>query len=596
MTASRRAGLLVSVVAVASFLVRVFLGTRVHGPWVFSDELGYQRVAFNIAHSGRFALYGKSSFSYSPLYPAALSPIYALVSSPERAYEWVKVVNAALMSAALVPTYAIARYVVGARQASAVVVMAAGAPLMYTAAAGMSESLAYPVFVTTVWLLLRALTAPSVRNDAILLLAIVVAAATRTELVVLLPAALGACGVLGALDGDGHRLRAAFATLVNRHRLLTAGSVAALAAAALPALFGHSPAAAAGRYSQVPGQTHQHLLRPLVVLVYHSAGMVILTGVVPLVGTLVAASAFDRRRASAGTRAFVAVAAMLTGLMLVETALAASAFEAAGDPPFVYERYLFYLVPFFLVGLVAAAGRRDPERPLRLYVKAVIPAAVAVLLIPYRSVMGGAMVAESYSFALLANDRYRPIAGVAAVAAAGVVALGLALAALRGRLWPVTVLALAIFMTLSVAEGRRMEALAGVERATMAGRPLNWVERLHVPGPVVLVAGAHASDNPFALWQTDYYNPSISRLYYTCKRTLSSDFGERRVTNAADGELRAAGTPIAARYAVVPSGRGVLGRVVARDPTPGLDLVAVKGGVLRIDPRFRARWSCGGAR
>ena len=105
---------LIGLAAVAAAL-HAFLVGRVHGPFVFMDELGYERMAQSFAHTGHFSLFGKGGLAYSPLYPVVLSPIYALTSSMHTAYEWAKVENAVLISLSVFPVYGIARFVLPAR-------------------------------------------------------------------------------------------------------------------------------------------------------------------------------------------------------------------------------------------------------------------------------------------------------------------------------------------------------------------------------------------------------------------------------------------------------------------------------------------------
>src|SRR4051812_10408246 len=123
-------GALVGLAAVSAAL-RVILGREVHGPFVFMDELGYARMAQSFAHSGHLALFGKGGLAYSPLYPVVLSPIYALTSSAQSAYESAKVVNAVLMSLAAFPVYGIARSVLDRPRALGVAALSLAAPLMF---------------------------------------------------------------------------------------------------------------------------------------------------------------------------------------------------------------------------------------------------------------------------------------------------------------------------------------------------------------------------------------------------------------------------------------------------------------------------------
>src|SRR3954468_16108115 len=100
------------------------------GPWIFNDELGYQKLAQAFGTTGHLALFDKRGISYSPLYPLVLSPLYALPLSGPTAYTWAKVVNCVLMASALVPIYAIARSVLPRGTALVAAALSALLPLM----------------------------------------------------------------------------------------------------------------------------------------------------------------------------------------------------------------------------------------------------------------------------------------------------------------------------------------------------------------------------------------------------------------------------------------------------------------------------------
>jgi hypothetical protein len=64
------------------------------------------------------------------------------------------------------------------------------------------------------------------------------------------------------------------------------------------------------------------------------------------------------------------------------------------------------------------------------------------------------------------------------------------------------------------------------------------------------------------------------------------------VSVGADGVVRSGGRPVETAFAVVPAGRGVEGTVLGHDPVARLELVATRGGTLRVRPADRARWTC----
>jgi len=147
-----RANVALWLIAIAglSVALRIALLSEVHGPWVFMDELGYQKLAQNLGQNGHLALFEKTGLSLSPLYSVVLAPIYALGASAPTAYVWIKIVNAVLMSLSIFPVYMIARFVLPRRSSLVAAALSAVAPLMYYSALAMSENLAYPLFLTSV--------------------------------------------------------------------------------------------------------------------------------------------------------------------------------------------------------------------------------------------------------------------------------------------------------------------------------------------------------------------------------------------------------------------------------------------------------------
>src|SRR3954447_11716327 len=189
---SRTAFLCLVGFALLSFAIRAAFVSRVHGPTVFSDEMVYERLAVSIGRDARLALFNEPGLSYSPLYSVVISPIYALGASAPTAYTLLKIVNAFLISLAIFPTYKIARFLLPRRLSLVVAGLSVVAPVMSYSSFTMSENLAYPLCLVSIWAMLEAIRAPSLRNDALLLLSIALAVLARIQLVVLGPAALTA--------------------------------------------------------------------------------------------------------------------------------------------------------------------------------------------------------------------------------------------------------------------------------------------------------------------------------------------------------------------------------------------------------------------
>ncbi len=583
---------LVSLSAASALFHSVLVGF-VHGPLVFMDELGYERMAQSFAHTGHFSLFGKSGLAYSPLYPIVLSPIYALTSSMHTAYQWAKVENTILISLSVFPVYAIARFVLSRRRSVAVAGLSLVAPLMLYSGFEMTESLSYPLCLVAFWAMLRAVRRPSLRNDALLLAATVLASAARLQLVALLPAALAAVLLVALLRPDRAQGRVgAVWRAVSEHSLLFGIAclvvVAALARTAMNG--GNLPLA--GRYSNV-GTAHASPLRVVELFFQHFAELDFAVGVIPFAAALLAAYALVRFGFPRNALVFASVAVASTVWLLLEVAYDAAAFDATRnlrhvrpgfvDLPTIHERYLIYLVPFFLVALFVALRLRRGRfpAPQHLFIVAVV-AALLPALIPFGTVING--LNSVHSFSLLAfgrteSGRTVPVAHATtlAIALSALLAVVYILAASR-RLPPlaavfVTTVVLLGMSTLEI--GRQVTPIARTE----LGVPTHsdWVDRI-VRGrsDVSLVGGAGVG--MAALRETAFWNASIARIYYTCLMNFGADFGERRL---------AASSAIRTRYAVVPAAWRASGRVLARDPEGELTLIAPAKGTLRVPTDLR---------
>lgn len=592
---------LVAIVAV-SFAVRVALATEVRGPMVFMDVLGYTRTALNLAKSGHLELFGKTGLAYSPLYSVVLAPIYALTSSPSEAYVWVKVVNALLMSLALFPIYGIARFLLSRRLALVVVALAAVAPLMFYTGLGMSENVAYPLFLLAVWAMLRALQNPGPGNDALLLGSILLACAARLQLATLIPTAVTAV-LLVALVGTRARGMRVFGTMLVRHWLLLGALALASAAVVARAALNGGTLPLAGRYSNV-GTAHAGFLQVLKIAVQHLAGLDLAVGVVPFAAALLAWCGLVRARFPRNGLIFGSVAVAATLWLLLEVAFDAAAFDREPsrvrsaslppDVPRIHERYLIYLVPLFLVALIVLLRRaRSMIRPF-VALGAIAVAAALPAAIPFGTDINSTIVTDSFALQAFGTVRSGEIVPVAdartlAVAVAFLLA-SVCLLPLAGRYRPFAVVVTAVaFLYMSGYVRARILSVANASvRATLPAQH-DWVDRQVVDRDVVMIGGDGVPR--LALLETAFYNASISRIYYTCKMGFGADFGETRSAVDARGRLRDTNGPIRTRYAVVPARFRVGGRVLARDRKGGLVLVAPAQRMLTVaaDARPGAR-------
>jgi hypothetical protein len=585
-------GVLVALAA-ASTLLRALVVGHVHGPFVFMDELGYERMAQSFARTGHFALFGKGGLAYSPLYPVVLSPVYALTSSMHTAYEWAKVENAVLVSLSVFPVYGIARFVLPRGRSLGVAALSLVAPLMLYTGFEMSESLAYPLCLFAMWTMVRAVRRPGIAADALLLGAIVLASAARLQLVVLVPAALTAVLLVGlARPEPGEaRLRSTWRAVVQHRLLFGVAGVALVAGLARTATNGGN-LPLAGRYANV-GHAHASAWRVFALFFQHLAELDFAVAVIPFVAALVAGYGLVRSGFPRAALAFASVAVACTFWLLLEVAVDAAEFDGTSirrpahavfyDLPRIHERYLIYLVPLFLVALFAAVGlRRAALPPSWLLVGFGAVAALLPALIPFGTVINGTTAIDSFALRVFSTTRAGrtvPIANATtlAVALSALLAGVFVLAATRHLPPPAAVLVTALTL-LGLSTLELGDQLTPIGRAEL-GLPAHadWVDQaVGHDANVSLVGGART--RPAPLRETAFWNSSVTRLYYTCDPAFGGGFGEKPLSG---------GTAIRARYAVVPDSLGVSGRVLARDPAGKLRLVAPRDGTLRVPATLR---------
>ena len=579
--------------AAAAAALHAFLVGRLPGPFVFMDELGYERMAQSFAHTGHFSLFGKGGLAYSPLYPILLSPIYALTASLHTAYEWAKVENAVLISLSVFPVYGIARSVLSRRRSVGVAALSLLAPLMLYSGFEMSESLSYPLCLLAVWTMLRAARRPSLANDGFMLAAILVASAARLQLVALLPAALTAflLVALGRPQPGGGRLHAV-RRMLSEHWALFGVVGVALIAGLVRTVMNNGNLPLAGRYARA-GTAHASAWRVVELFFQHLGELDFAVGVVPFAAALLAGYALVRSGFPRRPLIFASVAVASAFWFLLEVALDAAAFDATSaqlrhPPPFIdvpriHERYLIYLVPFFLVALFAALARHRPLGAGRPLAGAAVVSALLPALIPFGTVINGTIGIDSIAlplFATMRDGRPIPVAHATGgiVALSGLLAVVFVLAATR--LLPsltAVVITGVVFLGISGLELRNQ--LRGPTELVVPAQT-EWVDQVvGSAGKVSLVGGPGTKAG--SLRETAFWNASVARVYYTCTPVFGGDFGEQQL---------AAGDALTTRYAVVPASLMGSGRVLARDRVGKLMLIAPTSSTLRIPSGLR----CGG--
>jgi hypothetical protein len=347
----------------------------------------------------------------------------------------------------------------------------------------------------------------------------------------------------------------------------------------------------------------QHVLE---VIVDHVAGLDLAVGVIPFACALLMAVVLARAGFPRRGLVFGAVALALTAWLLLEVGFDAAAFDRGrhhaasgqffGDVPRIHERYLIYVIPFFLVALVAAVHLAYRRVDSRVHLLIAGCAALLPAVIPYAADLNVSLVGESPSLQLLASvDRGRIVAVSHATVVAVAVAAALSLVYLlsfMGRHRPLAVVTtVAVLLAVSAAYANRIVAAGkGSLTLNLSSSRGDWVDRTGV-GDVALISGKGV--RRVSLLETAFFNLSVSRLYYVCWRAFEADFGEQQLLVGPDGRLRDVAGPVRARFAVVPARFHLRGRIVARDERGRLELVAPEGGFLTVPPSARGRLGCG---
>ena len=436
--------------------------------------------------------------------------------------------------------------------------------------------------------MLRAVRRPGLANDGLMLAAIFVASAARLQLVVLLPAALSAI-LLAALARERrlHAVRRAVSEHWALFGLVGVAFVAGLARAVMNG--GNLPLA--GRYANV-GTAHASAWRVVALFFQHLAETDFAVGVIPFAAALLAGYALARSGFPERASIFASVAVASVFWFLLEVALDAAAFDGTSahprhpspftDLPRIHERYLIYLVPFFLVALFAALSDRRPLREARALVGAAVVSALLPALIPFATVINGTSPIDSFALQVFGASRHGKVVPVthattAIVALSGLLAIVFVLALTRLLPPPAAVvITAAALLGLSTLEAANM---VSASPWTALGLPAHadWVDRAVGNGASVNLVGGPGVERA-ALLETAFSNASIARVYYTCSVSFGPDFGEQPL---------AAGAALQARYAVVPASFNAPGRILADDRAGKLVLLAPTKGTLRIPSALR---------
>jgi len=550
-------------VAVAAY---VPVALRVTTPWIMFDEVAYGELARSFARVGRFLVRGHTeNFGY--VYEFFVSIPYALTTHVADAYLWTRVVNVLVMASVIVPVYLLARRVVRPGSAFAAAALAVIVPPMAYTSALMTENAFYPVFCWLALAFVAALERPTARNQLLMLGACVVAYFTRTQAVALFGAALTAPLALAWIERGRPRRLGAFKPLYG------ATAAIALLIVVFEAARGHGPLHLLGGHSDA-GTAHYKVGAIVQWTILHLAGLDLALFVLPAAAFVVVVA--SARHLDRPLRVYAAVSATLVVWMTLEVAIFASHFSRR-----IEERNLFYVMPLFLIALLAWIERGQP-RPSRAGVAAGLIAAVLPLSIPFVSLMN--QNAESDTPFLqpwwYLGDKVVGRSAVSIVVAVTVFLLAAAFFWLSPRFAPAlpVVVALGFLLTWIPLETWQFGWPSNARAALAAGLPAqrDWIDA--AAGRDAKVAILWSGQNPYRAWENEFWNESIRNVYNLNGEIL--DFGWPQtpvVPDTATGVLRDKdGKPIDADYVLTDTRVKLVGRLVASDAAHHLALYGVQ--------------------
>lgn len=574
---ARRPATLILGIVVLSALTRLIIGLRVPSVWILPDEVLYSELARSIAGGERPSIRGLPSFGWGELYPTLIAPAWVVFDDPVRAYHAALAINAFVMSLAAVPAYFLARLFVSRGHSLVVALMTVIVPSMAYTGVVMTENAFYPAFLLAVYLIARAVRAPSISNQVIAVSSLLVVAVTRIQGVALFAAYAGALLIFAWIGPASDRrayLRRLLPTIFALATLTVAPFVVSLVRG--DGVFGWL-GVRSGTFSELKVQEAPKWFAFLI------ADIVLYVAVIPLAASVVVITLGLSRASAERVRLFAAIALPVLVAMLVTVSLVSAGLDPDGFEN-VNERYLFYVAPVTFVGLAVwvRAGLPRPRRPAWTLVGlfTVLPA-----LLPFERL---AYNARFQSLALLPWLEL-PTSGMplAILVGASSFVLGAFWLTLRPhqtvRPW---LLPAVCSIAVGVLATHKAVAPASDFAESFEGRPATWVDR-SVPDGVrveVLWNEGTADRKPtdlleYWLFVTEFFNASVGdvyrigpRPYYeTVMPTIPARMRSDGVIATSDG------TPVSAAYVLVTCRAPVDGDVIATGPHGWLRLVATRG-------------------
>ena len=558
-------------IVLASFALWATLGYVASVPRFFMDEIYYMKTAVSFAQGHGLQFEG-APWGYGPLFPVVVGAIVRLTPNQEVAYELVKVMNALLFALAAIPVYLLSRRLLPPWPSIAVVALSAAMPSTMYASVSMTESLGYLISCWAMYLIALSLERPSVPRQAAALCVMLVAIATRPQLVALYGGYLVGLGLLGIVS---RRQRSQFLSSSLWPTALSI--VAGLAWLAWPLVHGRGIGQSLGSYS-VLAQSYD----PLEVakwFAYHLGLLTLYLGVVPMAIAPIVVMRWWKQ-AENGGRCEATFVSQLAAQNLVGVGLVAAFASTPAGLGILYDRYLFYLVPLWLIGL-AVWLRDGMPRPMRPLVLGSVGSVVLVATLPFDVVGGQSWFRRFEAVATGVWGKIDPVTArlpLVSLRAAAILMVVATVAVVtlvprRFRWIPPGIVALVFAANLSLSWRSAFVDASAYGLSPPGTR--TWVDdRIGQDARVtVLIVNRTcqlAAQERFAGLETNFFNRSVRA---TATLGGAGGLAPTALQVLPDGELRRrSGKRLTTRYLVAPAGVRLRGRQLATGMLPHLVL------------------------
>ena len=483
---SRGAAIFLAGTVLAAAVLWGALGQQIDVPTVFGDELIHWDASRSLAAGDGLQVRG-GDYGFGPVYPMLLAPVHVLAPDDLSAYEWARLWNAALFALAALPAFLLARRLLSRGWSLACAGLAVVIPSAVYTGFVMTEGAAYTACTLALLAFARCLERPTVAAQLFALVALALAAGVRLQLASLGVAFAGAL-VLRWLVVRGSGGRPVATSPLWPLLVILGGAVVALA---VRAAFGN-PLAGYGdlwrSYDVV--EVVRWTWRSL-------AGLGLYLALVPLVvaPAVVAALAREGRAGNQSAAAFVSLFVCVNLVLLLVVGAFSSTEFGVG---FLHDRYLFYVVPLWLVSTAVWAERRVPVRSVGLAVGGFLVLVPLATLPTYLLNPDAGRRFDAIAAGLPSKLAVR--AGLAEprrwwLLAAAVAAVALVVALARLPRWLVLVPVAVVFaLDAGFAWDSRIEAGRNVTFARMDADATAWVDRVVPDGArVATLSGAFQS-------------------------------------------------------------------------------------------------------